>query len=121
MFLVRDELGEFIAARIALEEQRRDDWDEEFRRRDRFGQALLPLLAEFNAVDTLKDIERAIAGDHLDAELQQMSERSNRPAEEFVVHPRVTEERLGGIRQCPPSIGPPGRAPAGYRGARIRR
>ena len=65
------ELGQLIATGITLEKKRGDDRYEEPGRRNRFAEPFLPLLTEFDAVDVLKNIESAIAGDDLNAKFQQ--------------------------------------------------
>jgi hypothetical protein len=90
---------QLIAAGAALEKKRSDDRYEESGARNRFIEALLPLLTKFNAVYVLENIEIPIASDNLNAKFQQAPQRRNRTAKKFVVQSSVAKEGFRVIAQ----------------------
>ena len=80
-----DEVVQLIAARITVEEERGDDWYEKRGCRNGLVEPFLPLLAEFNAVDILEDVERPIPRDDLDTKFTQAPQRCNCATKELVV------------------------------------
>lgn len=80
-----DKFFKFVAAGVTLKEYGRDNWYQESCANNRLIKTFLPLLAKFNAVDVLEDVEILLARDHLHAKFKQFPQRGDCPAKEFVI------------------------------------